>query len=99
MQRNFLLFCFISNVLMLAIILTLIISIIIGLDSVVTYINSGEFVYIRMFLGLFVLILWLFNLFIWSNNDRNLKRFFLLFFLIGIYSPFYFLKALKNKWI
>jgi len=84
---------------MFIVVLTLLISIVLGLDAIIGFINSEGFVYFRMILGLFVLILWLFNLYIWSKNDKALVRFFPLFFLIGIYSPFYFIKALKNRWI
>lgn len=46
-----------------------------------------------------ILIFWIWNMVIWSKHDKKAERFLLIFFLNGIYCPFYFNRALKNKWI
>jgi hypothetical protein len=40
-----------------------------------------------------------FTLIAWSKFDKNIGRFLLLFFFIGLYSPFYYLKMVRNNWI
>ncbi len=99
MKRKFLIFCLIANLTILFVLIINLLSIVLGLESVIELINSKQFINFRMILGLFTLVLWIFNLFLWSKKDKVLKRFIPLFFLIGIYSPFYFIKALNNKWI
>ena len=46
-----------------------------------------------------VLIFTVYCMILWSKKDKHVLNFFLLFFLMGIYTPFYYRKALKNNWI
>ena len=99
MRKLFLIACLVANFTILIILIINILSIVLGLESVNELINSKQFINFRMVLGLFTLILWIFNLLLWAKKDKMLRRFIPLFFLIGIYSPFYFIRALNNKWI
>ncbi|MDP4209192.1 MAG: hypothetical protein Q8928_10300 [Bacteroidota bacterium] len=99
LKKKLLFFCFIANLFMIAIYLSVIIAAFFKFQKYIDYIFFDvEFANIRMFLTIFVFILWINNLIVWSKRDKNLGRFFILFFFIGIYSPFYFIKILKNKW-
>jgi hypothetical protein len=62
------------------------------------YSSDELFNQIRMVLVIPVIVLWVNNLMVWSKKDKHVGRFFLLFFLNGLYSPFYFRKILKHKW-
>jgi len=57
------------------------------------------FIQIRMVLTIPILILWIYNLIVWSKKDKSIGRFLLLFFLNGLYNPFYFRRILKNNWL
>lgn len=63
------------------------------------YYNSTFISSLRLFGAIPVLVLWLMCIRIWSEKDKKASRFFLLFFLIGFFTIFYFRKALKEKWI
>ena len=53
----------------------------------------------RMNAAFGVFIFWIWNLIIWSKRDKNIYRFFALFFLIGIFTLYYYFIVLKNKWL
>lgn len=60
----------------------------------------GETVLLLRTLGAFLLLvftIWL--MVIWSQNDKRASKFLLLFFLMGIYSVFYFRDVRKNNWV
>ena len=46
-----------------------------------------------------VLIFTVYCMILWSKKDNYVLNFFLLFFLMGVYTPFYYRKVLKNNWI
>lgn len=98
-KRKVLLFCFYINLLMIILFFIIIIAALLRMQSFLDYVFFDEtFINIRMILTIPIFVLWVNNLIIWSKHDKHIGRFFLLFFLIGIYSPFYFRKILKNKW-
>ena len=63
------------------------------------YFNSGIGLSIRMILLPFLFILWIKCIIVWSKKDRNIGRFFLLFFLHGFYIMYYYPKIKENKWL
>jgi len=54
--------------------------------------DDNFILYIRTFMTIPVIALWIKTLIIWGKTDKSILRFFLLFFLIGIYTPFYYYK-------
>lgn len=54
---------------------------------------------IRTLMSVPVFILWVCCLVIWGKHDKDIGRFLPLFFLIGLYSLFYFRQALKKQWV
>jgi len=68
-------------------------------NNLLRYFASDSFSNIRVMIALPVMILWVYTLIAWSRFDKNIGRFLMLFFLIGLYSPFYYLKMVKNNWI
>ncbi len=99
MKKIFLNICFTANILLYASFFVLFIAVIFDFISIKSYILSENFSNIKTVLSLLVLTFWIYNLVIWSKHDKKIGRFLMLFFLIGIYTPFYYLIALKNKWI
>jgi hypothetical protein len=63
------------------------------------YLYNESISAIRQLLNIPVFIVWIYTLILWQRNDKNVLQFILLFFLIGIYSSFYFWKAVKKGWI
>lgn len=98
MKKNLLIFCYIINILMVVGLLILIFSILFKIDSILNYSSSDSFTNIRTILTIPVFVLWINNLIVWSKKDRNVGRFFLLFFLNGLYNPLYFNRILKYEW-
>ncbi len=47
----------------------------------------------------FLVILWIKCLIVWSKKDKGIGRFLLLFFLHGLYTLFYYPRAIKQNWI
>ncbi len=98
-RRIVLLFCYYINLLMIILFFIIIIAALLRMQSFLDYIFFDEtFINIRMILTVPIFVLWINNIIIWSKHDKHIGRFFLLFFLIGVYSPFYFRKILRNKW-
>ena len=99
LKKRLLILCFILNLLVLALYMSLIIAAIFSFSAYVDYIFfDAVFIKIRMVLAIPIFILWINSLIIWAKKDKHIGRFIFLFFFIGIYSPFYFIKILKNKW-
>ena len=98
-KRKVLLFCYYINLFMIILFFIIIIAAFLRMQSFLDYIFFNEtFINIRMLLTVPIFVLWVNNIIIWSRHDKHVGRFFLLFFLIGVYSPFYFSKILRNKW-
>jgi len=99
MKKKLLMVCYIINILMVSLIVVVILAALLRLKNLLDFVFFDEtFLLIRMILTVPILVLWINNLIIWSKKDKSIMRFFLLFFLNGIYSPFYFRKILKNNW-
>ncbi|WP_243347704.1 hypothetical protein [Parabacteroides sp. FAFU027] len=60
---------------------------------------GDAFLYIHLILGLPILVLWFYSLKIWAKYDKDIEHFLLLFFFIGFYPPFYYLRMIRNNWI
>ena len=58
--------------------------------------NNTNIIILRAFSLLLLLILWIKCLVIWAKYDKNILRFFLLFFLHGFYILYYYPKLRKN---
>jgi len=98
--KGFFFICFVANLLLILIYVALIFAVVIRSKELIDYIfyDSG-FAIMRMIIAYPTIILWVYTLKIWSKYDKHVGRFMLLFFFIGLYSPFYYLKARKAKWI
>lgn len=68
-------------------------------NSILDFYVTENVLTLRFILSLPVYYIWIYLIVIWAKKDKNVGRFFLLFFLIGIYTLFYFKRALKNDWI
>ena len=64
-----------------------------------SFITSKTIFNLRLFLNLFILVFWVLMMRTWYKHDKKPYRFFLIFFLLGVYQLFYYRKALKNNWI
>ena len=99
-NKSILKFCYILNIVMVVFLLSVIIGILFKAGQYLDFVFSNEIVStIRMIFTIPIIILWINNMIIWSRRDKHIGRFFLLFFLNGIYNVFYFRKVLKNSWI
>jgi ABC-type protease/lipase transport system fused ATPase/permease subunit len=68
-------------------------------QAFLSYVFFDEtFVNIKMIFTIPIFILWVYDMIIWSKHDKHVGRFFLIFFLLGIYGPFYFRRIVKNGW-
>ena len=67
--------------------------------TVFSSVSDESFMNTRMLLTLPILFLWIYCMILWSKKDKVVARFFLLFFLNGFYTPFYFNRVLKNGWL
>jgi len=98
--RLFLNVCYYINILMLVHFVLIIIAAFLSYQAFLEYsFFNQRFISIRTLLSIPVLILWFSSLILWSKNDKRIGQFLLLFFLIGIYSPFYFRRSLRNGWL
>jgi len=98
-KKGLLLFCYYVNLLMIIFFLLIIVAALFKMESFLNYVFFNKtFLSFRFILTIPILVLWINNLIIWSKFDKHIGRFLLLFFLIGVYSPFYFRKILKNNW-
>lgn len=97
-MKKLLMLCYITNILMVMGLAILILSILFKIDFILNYVSTDSFTQIRMILTIPVFVLWVNNLILWSKKDKSVGRFFLLFFLNGLYNPFYFRRILKNEW-
>ena len=99
MKKTLLLVCYYINLLLLGLFSFTIIAALFKFQPYLDFFFFNEtFMNIRMLLAIPVFVLWINNLVVWPKHVKNIGRFLLLFFLIGIYSPFYFQKILKNNW-
>ncbi len=99
MKKVFLKVGFYANIILYLSYFVLVFAVLFHIQSVESFIYSPIFNSIKTIISLIVLIFWIYNLILWSKYDKKIGNFLLLFFLIGIYTPFYYLKAVRNKWI
>lgn len=99
MKRVLLEICFVINVIYCVGLIPLFIIFLFGNDSIYSFLMSDKGMKVRLFTNLPLLILWIYNFILWSKNDKRLGQFAMLLFLNGFYNPFYYRKAVKNKWI
>ncbi len=92
--------CYYINILMLIHVVSIIMASFFSYDAFLEFsFFNQQFIYFRTLLSIPVLILWIGSLIIWSKHDKRIVQFFLLFFLMGLYSPFYYRKSKLNGWI
>lgn len=99
MKKVFLKVGFYANIILYLSYFVLVFAVLFHLQNVESFIYSPIFNSIKTIISLIVLIFWIYNLILWSKHDKKIGNFLLLFFLIGIYTPFYYLKAVRNNWI
>lgn len=96
-KRIFLEIAFYINIIMLIMYFSTAIIAPLGMEKALDFFFYNEsFINIRSILTIPVFILWINTLVMWSRNDKHVGRFLLLFFFIGIYTPFYFKKTIKK---
>jgi predicted nucleic acid-binding Zn ribbon protein len=54
---------------------------------------------IRLIISIPLFALWIYCLTIWSKHDKSIKHLMLLFFLMSLYVPVFYYKAIKNSWV
>jgi hypothetical protein len=92
--------CYYINIFMLIHVVFIIMAAFLSYDAFLEFsFFNQKFIYIRTLLSIPVLILWISSLIIWAKHDKRIGHFFLLFFLMGLYSPFYYRKSKLNGWI
>jgi len=99
MKKIILKLCFIVNIMMFALYFFIILAAIFNANDILRYFTSDSFSNLRIIISLPVFVLWVFTLIAWSKFDKNIGRLLILFFFIGLYSPFYYLRMEKNNWI
>lgn len=99
MKKTILTICYYINAALLILVLLLLIAVLFNFNGILDYVLSESFLNMRMLVNIPIIILWIFNMVFWSKHDKNIGRFFLLFFLNAFYNPFYYRRVLKNKWI
>jgi len=100
MKRKLLMTCYLINLIMIPVsIFYPLITFYLRKIAVFSYISDEFFMNIRIILTLPIFVLWIYSMIIWSKKDKVIHRFFLLFFLNGLYTPFYFSRILKNDWL
>jgi len=89
--------CYVSTIVTIA--AFVIPSILVDLGVLKDVLSSDIAIVIRGVALLFLLILWIKCIIVWSKKDKNVLRFFLLFFLHGLYMLYYYPKIIKNNWL
>ena len=98
MKKNILQLCYYINIFMLVVIGIVVIAVILRQKNILDFIFFDKFFLVfRMLMTIPVLILWIYNIKIWSRRDKQIRRFLLLFFFNGLYNPFYYRKAVKSN--
>jgi len=91
--------CYWINILTILLYVIIVIAALLRQQAFLDYVFfNTTFLNIRMFLTIPIIILWVYDMVIWSKHDKHVGRFFLIFFLLGFYSPFYFRRIVKNGW-
>jgi len=99
LKKSLLLFCYYVNIATLIFFVLVLIAALLRMQAFLDFVFFNQtFLNVRMILSLPIFAFWINNLIIWGKHDKHIGRFFLLFFLIGIYTPFYFRRVLRNSW-
>ncbi len=98
MKRIILEVCFVVNLLFCLALVYVLVATLFGSD-LYTFLQSEQGVNLRMFINIPIIILWIFNVIMWSKHDKNILQLVLILLLNALYNPFYFRKAVKNKWV
>ncbi len=99
-MSHFLKFCFYINLLLIIQVISTFFASLLSINEYLTFsFYNQSFNIVRSIASAFTFILWIFLLVIWSKRDRQIGRFFLLFFLIGTYTLFYYRIAKKKNWL
>jgi hypothetical protein len=99
MKKILLEFCFWVNLLVYLLLIILFIEMIGNTELVSQFFTEGRLSEYRMLLNIPILILWIYNIVVWSKNDKKTLRLILIIFLNGFYNPFYYRMAVKKKWL
>ena len=98
-KLKLLFFCYWINILTIVLCLIIIIAALLKQQAFLNYVLFDKnFLNIRFILTVPLIILWVYDMIIWSKHDKHVGRFFLIFFLLGFYSPFYFRRIVKSGW-
>jgi hypothetical protein len=98
--QKFIYVCYWVNILTLLLYIFIIIAAFLRMHEFLNYVfTDTTFLNFRLILGVPIIILWVYDMVKWSKHDKHIGRFLLIFFLLGIYSPFYFRRILKNNWL
>lgn len=98
MKKKLLLFCYYINIFILLGFIIIVLAMLFKMNYILNFSTNDTFILVRTILTIPVIILWVNNLIIWAKKDKNVGRFFLLFFLNGLYNPLYFNRIEKNGW-
>ena len=99
MKKIILDICFYINVALLVFAILITISVFFEINFLVDFALGDKMPIVRILFNVPIIFLWVSNMVIWSKYDKNIGRFFLLFFLNAFYNPFYYRKVVINKWI
>ncbi len=99
MKKNIFKFCYYINLSMYLLYIVAIVATLFNLKEILFFFTNEIFVYVRLFISIPIFVIWVWSLIIWSKFDKSITQFLLNFFLIGLYTPFYCHKIIKNRWI
>jgi hypothetical protein len=99
MKRIVLEICFTVNVLFCLVLVPLLITVLFGNDSMYSFLTSEKGVNLRMYINLPILILWVNNIIVWYKKDKKIIQLVMILIFNALYNPFYYRKAVKNKWV
>ncbi len=99
MKKTVLTVALISNFLLFAVFIGIFLSSIFKLMFLKDILIGDVFSCIRSILSYVTFGFSIYNLYIWAKYDKRITIFFLLFFLMGLYTPFYYLNAKRKGWV
>lgn len=91
--------CYYINIIMLFVYLNEIILKMLGRPHIREFCYSEIYVNIKFICLLPVILLTILLIVTWAKKDKSVGRFFLLFFLNGLYNPFYYWIAKRKGWL
>ena len=99
MKRILIEICFWINLVVYFLVIVLFIEMIGNTDIISQYFTKGHLSNYRMLLNIPILALWIYNIVVWSKNDKTTLRLILIIFLNGLYNPIYYRMAVRKKWL